>query len=110
MPMYRVRCQTCLREDDIYRSFADYQATPECHGKPMQRVICPVMVATDIQPYRSTVTGEIINSRSEHRAHLREHRLVEIGNETKYLQPKASTPPPGLKEEIIRVANEKLRS
>ena len=39
------------------------------------------MVMPDIQGYRSTVTGEWIGSRSTHRAHLKEHRLVEVGNE-----------------------------
>lgn len=41
------------------------------------------MVLPDIQGYQSQVTGEWIGSRSQHRQHLKEHRLVEIGNETK---------------------------
>lgn len=39
------------------------------------------MVMPDIQGYKSMVTGEWIGSRSAHREHLKEHRLVEIGNE-----------------------------
>lgn len=35
----------------------------------------------DIQPYRSMQTGEMITSRSQHRAHLRQHGLIEVGNE-----------------------------
>jgi hypothetical protein len=35
----------------------------------------------DIDPYRSIATGEIINSRAQHRQHLRDNNLVEIGNE-----------------------------
>jgi hypothetical protein len=35
----------------------------------------------DIQPYKSMVTGEEITSRSRHRAHLKEHNRIEIGNE-----------------------------
>lgn len=38
-------------------------------------------VMGDIQPYQSMQTGEMITSRSQHRAHLKQHRLVEIGNE-----------------------------
>lgn len=38
-------------------------------------------VMADIQPYRSMQTGEMITSRSRHREHLRQHGLVEIGNE-----------------------------
>lgn len=74
---------------------------------------CPVehktaMVMGDIQPYRSMVTGEVINSRSQHREHLKAHRLVEVGNETKYLKPKPKELPPGLKQRIIEIANSKL--
>ena len=38
-------------------------------------------VIPDIQPYRSTLTGELITTRSVHRAHLRQHSVVEVGNE-----------------------------
>jgi hypothetical protein len=41
------------------------------------------MVQADIAGYKSMVTGEWIGSRSTHRQHLKEHRLVEIGNEVK---------------------------
>lgn len=63
------------------------------------------MVMGDIQPYQSMVTGEMITSRSHHRDHLRQHNVVEIGNETKYLTSKPMTPPPGLKERLIQVVN-----
>lgn len=109
MPMYRARCRVCEAEEDIFRTFARYDDLPACCGEKMTRVIYPAMVSTDIQPYQSMVTGEIINSRSRHREHLRDHNLLEVGNETKYLQPKPLSPPPGLKETLVRVANEKLR-
>ena len=38
-------------------------------------------IQPDIQPYKSMATGEMITSRSHHRAHLRQHGLIEIGNE-----------------------------
>jgi hypothetical protein len=41
------------------------------------------MIQADIAGYKSMVTGEWIGSRSTHRQHLKEHRLVEIGTETK---------------------------
>jgi hypothetical protein len=40
-------------------------------------------VMPDIQPYKSMQTGEMITSRSHHKAHLKQHGLVEIGNEVK---------------------------
>jgi len=66
------------------------------------------MVMGDIQPYRSMVTGEMITSRSAHREHLKAHRLVEVGNETKHLTPKPKELPPGLKQRIIEIANSRL--
>lgn len=47
-----------------------------------------VYVQGDIKPYQSMVTGEMIESRSQHRDHLKRHGKVEIGNEL----PKAPTP------------------
>ncbi len=41
-----------------------------------------VHVQGEIQPYQSMVTGETIQSRSQHREHLKRHGKVEIGNET----------------------------
>ena len=38
-------------------------------------------IVPDIQPYKSMITGETINSRSHHRAHLAQHGCFEIGNE-----------------------------
>ena len=65
-------------------------------------------VMRDIKPYRSMADGSVITSRSKHREHLRAHNCVEVGNETKYLQPKPLRSPPGLKEELIRATNEVL--
>jgi hypothetical protein len=56
----------------------------------------------DIQPHRNMVTGEIVTTRSRHRNILREHGLIEVGNETGYLKSKPVTTPPGLKEAIVR--------
>lgn len=67
------------------------------------------MVMPDIQPYQSMIDGSIINSRSKHRAHLKQHNCIEVGNETKHLKPFGSyDAPTGLKEEIIRVVNHEL--
>ena len=107
MPIYKIRCVECGRGDEVYRKVADYNDLPMCCGKAMTRVIVAPMVAADIQPYRSMIDGRMINSRSEHRTHLRDHGCIEVGNEK--ITPKPMSPPPGLKETLIRVANEKLR-
>jgi hypothetical protein len=86
MPIYRIRCDVCESEDDIFRSLKDYDNLPECCGQKMHRKVMPAMVTADIQPYRSMITGEMITSRSQHRTHLKDHGCLEIGNETKHLK------------------------
>ena len=39
------------------------------------------MVMSDIEGYVSQVDGSWIKSRSHHRAHLRQHRMIELGND-----------------------------
>jgi hypothetical protein len=58
------------------------------------------IVMGDIEPYRNVVDGRVITSRSHHRRFLREHGLIEVGNE-KMTLPKYK-PAPGLKEDIRR--------
>lgn len=67
-----------------------------------------IHIMGDIKPYRSMADGSWITSRSKHREHLRMHNCIEIGNETKHLQPKPITSPPGLKETIIRATDHVL--
>lgn len=38
-------------------------------------------VMPDIKGYKSMQTGEWIGGRRQHREHLKQHRLIEIGNE-----------------------------
>lgn len=59
-----------------------------------------LMIMPDIKPYRSTVTGEEIGSRSTHRVHLKRHGLIEIGNEK--IKPKPMPEVPGLREDLRR--------
>lgn len=67
-------------------------------------------VVPDIQPYRSMQTGEMITSRSHHRAHLRQHGLVEIGNEVDYHMKQARPPEPdraGIRRDLVETMKRK---
>jgi len=46
------------------------------------------MVMRDIQPYKNMIDGRMITSRSEHRALLKQHNCVEVGNDTSHMKPK----------------------
>lgn len=108
MPIYVMGC-ACGHTEEIVRTIARMDENlPEHCGTTMQRRIVAPMVAADIQPYRSMCDGSMITSRSQHREHLRRHGVIEIGNEKIQPPPATIKPPPGLKETLIRVANEKL--
>ena len=87
MPLYRVMCDTCAAEDDIFRTLAKIDELPACCGTAMHRKICAPMVITDIAPYQAmavdVATGKapIIGSRSQHRDYLKRNGYFEMGNE-----------------------------
>lgn len=98
---WKAKCVFMLRrwpdhpEIEYYRSFVDGDVGV---AGPMH------LVMGDIQPYKSMIDGTMIESRSKHRAHLKQHNCIEVGNETKHMmntKPKTDSHA-GLKEEIIR--------
>ncbi|MDQ0084578.1 putative FmdB family regulatory protein [Variovorax boronicumulans] len=100
MPIYATKCPHCGARQDVYRAVKDYDDLPECCGSKVERVVTAPYVITDIAPYRSMVTGEIINSRSQHRAHLKQHGKIEIGNEK--FDPARRPEPTGIKEDVAQ--------
>lgn len=59
-------------------------------------------VMPDIQPYQSMADGTMIQGRRQHREHLRQHGLIEVGNEVKHLKSYGDYKPKGVKEDLIR--------
>lgn len=66
------------------------------------------MVMGDIQPYISQIDGSVINSRSQHRTHLRDNKCIEVGNETQKQTAQLPTYDKKLKERIINITNQRL--
>ena len=70
------------------------------------------MVMSDIEGYVSQVDGSWIKSRSHHRAHLREHRMIELGNDVPMQHQKidmSTKSKEARKRQIAELAYEKLR-
>lgn len=80
--MIYLYCCKCGIEQELVRSAKDHTPTVrcECGRNAKQRITVPRLIP-DIEPYRSMVTGERIRGRSHHKQHLREHELIEVGNE-----------------------------
>lgn len=62
-------------------------------------------VRGDIPAYKSMITGEMIEGRSQHRAHLRQHGCVEVGNDLDNAKPREVYQPGNLKRTLIDVFN-----
>ena len=66
-------------------------------------------IVPDIQPYQSMVTGEVITSRSKHRQHLKDHGMIEVGNDSSLRKPYQGMPdanPQQRKELLIHQVNQ----
>lgn len=82
MPLYDIECSMCGKRDTMVRCIAERDDLPLCCGEKMNRVISAPFIQPDNVCYKSMVTGEMITSRTAHKNHLREHKLIEVGNET----------------------------
>lgn len=101
MPLYEYECQKCGHTEDLYCSVKDHgKRVPKCCRLSMSQVLSAAYVQSDIQPYKSMVTGEMIGSRSAHRSHLKQHGYEEIGTEK--IKPRKHVDCPGLKDDLIR--------
>ena len=99
MPLYQCRCKKCGNEQEIFRPMKDFDKMPDCCGTKMTKVLTAPHVIGDLKEYLSPIDGSIINSRSDHRDHMKRHGVVEMGNENP--QPKKEIPKvPGLKQDI----------
>jgi hypothetical protein len=70
------------------------------------------MVISDIEGYVSQVDGSWIKSRSQHRSHLKEHKMIELGNDPIMKHPEAKLSKQSMearKRQIAELAYAKLR-
>ena len=70
------------------------------------------MVMSDIEGYVSQVDGTWIKSRSHHRSHLKQHRMIELGNDVPMQHQKidiSNKSKEARKRQIAELAYEKLR-
>jgi hypothetical protein len=104
-------------DKDYYLEFWGYTlGTPEAEQawKEKQEMTYreAPMVMSDIEGYVSQVDGTWIKSRSHHRSHLKQHRMIELGNDVPMQHKKiemSRKSNEARKRQIAEMAYEKLR-
>ena len=104
-------------DKDYYLEFWGYTlGSPEAEAawkekEEMTRREAP-MVMSDIEGYVSQVDGTWIKSRSHHRSHLKQHRMIELGNDVPMQRPEAKLSQKSMearKRQIAELAYAKLK-
>lgn len=88
------------------------EALKSWEEKQLNRRIAAPAVMSDISGYISQVDGSYIDSRSKHRNHLKQHNMIEVGNDVPMQQkaPELSARSNRERKELIgRQVYEKLR-
>ena len=81
MPIYDVRCNHCGNVTEIFLKLKDFDNRPICCGEITSFMLSAPSVIADNTCYKSMKTGQMITSRTQHKNHLKEHGLIEVGNE-----------------------------
>ena len=69
------------RVDPVTGRTRIFYAHPRGKSKRSDHVEAPHLIGANWSDYQSTVTGEIITGRRQHREHLEKHDLIEVGTE-----------------------------
>jgi putative FmdB family regulatory protein len=108
MPLYSYECPSCGTETERICPVKDHRPRIKCEcGRMAVQVLGFAHVIPDIQPYKSMVTGERIRGRAHHKQHIRDHGLIEVGNER--LPPRKPKPMPDLVPDLKRAIEETRR-
>ena len=85
-------------------------AKVDMHDHPIQ---APMIISDErnYKPYRSMITGEMIEGKRNHREHLIKHNKIEIGNEKVLPKPALDSTKvdEGLKRTLYQIADSKLK-
>lgn len=77
-------------------------------GMASSHLPAPLLIR-DTEPYRSVITGEMIQGRRQHRDHLKAHGCIEVGNE--YVPPKPMPDLPPVARDVQRaMTDDNLRA
>ena len=101
MPVYATFCNECQREASIFRKIAERDENlPICCGTAVHRIIKPISVVADIQPYQSPTDGKWVDSRKQRKEDLLRSNAIpwepgldqDIARKAQYNKDKAFAP------------------
>lgn len=114
MPLYDIKCDHCGFLTEIFRSLDEFEnALPYHCFDEMHRVLSPLHIMGDIEPYQAVATDiatgapPIITSRSQHREYLKRNDFVELGNDMPKHTSRAEPDTKEIGHQIKRVMDEK---
>jgi hypothetical protein len=104
MPLYEYECP-CGALTERICPVKEHTSRIKCEcGRMAVQVLGFAHVIPDIAPYKSMVTGERIRGRAHHKQHIRDHGLIEVGNER--LPARKPKPLPDLVPDLKRAIEE----
>lgn len=109
MPLYKYVCQTCGRDQELFRSVAERHATvvcPTCRSLCQKALVAPLV--RTFEPYFDEGLGSDVYSESDRRQLMRERGVIEAGDKVggaRNFDPKApelvkKVPPKGVRPKI----------
>lgn len=78
------RSKTIWKDGQLFAEYENGELTylnPDYRPPARSNAVCAPMVMRDLGEYRSIIDGTLITSRSHHREHMRQHDVIEVGNE-----------------------------
>lgn len=82
MPTYHYRCTDCGAESDVFCRVSEIDTNiPECHAKPMQRMIQPVYGYVQGEcHYKCPTTGKNVTSWKQRKEIMASNNLVDMSD------------------------------
>lgn len=111
MPLYQTKCNSCSREDTIFRKIAERDNLPQCScGGSLFRVIVAPALKPDLEPYQSPNGGHWIYSRAQQKEDLKKSGAFlyepgvekDIARNKLHTQEKAFAPVANAVDNIVR--------
>ena len=94
-----------FRQDPETRKFISADEYNEKYGN--QSADAGYYVIEDMSEYKSPLDGSMVGSRSAHRAHMREHGVIEVGNEKLKEAKRSYNPQKGeIEQDLMRTMRE----